>query len=151
MKQLSLLFAAALIAVLASCATKTPVRTQYSLAGSPLMSARALTASLNAHMATPEFVARTRLSEPLRLERGVPPLYPDEARRQRLEGTVIMQITVTESGDIKSATVKSAAHDILGQATRLAVSEWKFSAPQRNGQPTTIQMELPLVFRLARG
>lgn len=148
MKRIVTLSAVALIVVLTSCATENAVRTQYSLAGAPLMSARALTNSLNAHMATPDFMAKTKLSAPLRLERGVPPLYPNDARKQGIEGTVIVQIALTESGDIKRATIKSASHDILGQATKLAVSEWKFSAPMRNGQATPIQVELPLVFRL---
>lgn len=148
MKRIATLFAAALTIMLASCATEKSVRTQYSLAGAPLMSARALANSLNRHMASPDFMAKTRLSEPLRLERGVPPLYPNDARKQRMEGTVIVQIALAESGDIKSATIKSASHDILGQATKLAVSEWKFSPPRRNGTPTSLLIELPLVFRL---
>jgi TonB family protein len=152
MKNIFRWFVITSVIALTSCATESPVRTtKYILAGAPLMSARALTTTLNAHMATPAFMAKTRLSEPLRLERGVPPLYPNEARKRGLDGTVVMQIALSETGEIKTATVKSASHDILGQATRLAVSEWKFTAPLRNGQPTALQIELPLTFRLKSG
>jgi TonB family protein len=137
----------ALLILIASCASDKRSRTSYSMAGSPLMSARQMTNTVNAHLASPGMMANMKLDQPLRLERGVPPLYPNEARKRGIQGPVVVQMTISETGDTKRVIVKNAAHDILEQATMLAVSEWKFSRPMRDGKATETNIELPIRFR----
>jgi TonB family protein len=57
-------------------------------------------------------------------------------------------MTISEKGDTKRVIAKSAAHAILEQATMLAVSEWKFSRPMRDGKATEMNIELPIWFSL---
>jgi TonB family protein len=54
------------------------------------------------------------------------PEYPDLARRMRLAGTVKVEVTITASGAVKSATVVGG-HPVLAQAAVDAVKRWKFS------------------------
>jgi len=62
-----------------------------------------------------------------------PPSYPSELMRARVEGLVVLQIVIDESGSVESATVLlSTGSKALGEHTRAHVlKHWKFP-PGRN-------------------
>ncbi len=75
----------------------------------------------------------------------VRPVYPSEARRMHLEGTVILEAIVTEEGLIENLKLVSG-HPILAQAAMDAVSKWRYSPYLLNGKPTQKQTRITVSF-----
>ncbi len=58
----------------------------------------------------------------------VPPVYPELARRLRVEGTVSVRATIRPDGTVADTRVESG-HAMLAEAAQRAVQQWRF-APQ---------------------
>jgi len=79
----------------------------------------------------------------------VPPTYPTEARKKKVEGWVKVEMTVTESGSVTDVRVREAKPPgIFDQAALAAVAQWKFrpymedGKPQRHRAAQTVRFEL---------
>ncbi len=73
----------------------------------------------------------------------VAPIYPDIAKRMKIEGTVSVQVTVDATGKVSDA--KSVAGNlILAPAAEDAVRRWSFEAG-----PGTAKMKVEVNFVLA--
>ena len=80
---------------------------------------------------------------------NVPPSYPPVAIRNGYEGTVLLRLHVTATGDVEQVEViRSSGHVVLDQAARQAVSTWRGQPATFLGQPTTSIETLPVRFRL---
>lgn len=68
-------------------------------------------------------------TEPLdgsrRLERSVPPEYPDIAARMKLTGTAQVRVTVKPDGAVEEVTILGG-HPLLADALARAVKHWKY-------------------------
>ncbi|HSB10766.1 MAG TPA: energy transducer TonB [Blastocatellia bacterium] len=73
----------------------------------------------------------------LRATHRVEPIYPEEARRAKVQGSVVLDVTVEESGEVSMATVVKG-HQLLQLAAVKAAKQWRFSNP--TGAPVTIQL-----------
>lgn len=67
----------------------------------------------------------------------VTPPYPAAARAANISGTVVVQITVDESGKVVSASAVSGP-GLLRQAAVQASYGWRFSPTQLSGQPVKV-------------
>ena len=79
--------------------------------------------------------------------RRVQPQYPAIAKAARASGTVTVQVTVSESGDVISA-VATGGHPLLQQAAVAAVRQWKFSPTLLSGQPVKVTGVVTVNFTL---
>jgi TonB family protein len=81
----------------------------------------------------------------------VKPRYPDSARRQGIEGTVLVKAYVTEQGRVGKVQVEqSAGHAELDQAAVEAVGRWRFEPARRGRQPVAMWVSIPVRFVLHR-
>ena len=81
----------------------------------------------------------------------VKPRYPDSARRQGIEGTVIVKAYVTEQGGVEQVQVeRSAGHVDLDRAAVEAVGRWRFQPARRGQQPIAMWVSIPVKFMLNR-
>ena len=73
------------------------------------------------------------------------PIYPAEALRERIAGTVGLEIVVDETGHVFEAKVVQPAGHGFDEAALAAVKGWAFSPARQNDQPirSTIQLALP--------
>lgn len=79
----------------------------------------------------------------------VPPLYPHAARRSGLEGTVVLEFVVTESGTVEQMRVlESRPGTVFVAAAQAAVERWRFEPAQHRGTPVPVLVSIPLEFRL---
>ena len=79
----------------------------------------------------------------------VKPRYPESARRQGVEGTVLLKIRITEQGSVEDVQVeRSAGHPDLDQSAMEAVQRWRFEPARRSGEPVAVWVQLPVVFKL---
>ncbi len=78
---------------------------------------------------------------------SVNPEYPPFARRNRVEGDVVIQADIDDAGKITKMKVLSGSVS-LQQAALDALRQWKLAPGMLNGQPTTSQMTVTIKFRL---
>ncbi len=77
----------------------------------------------------------------------VPPMYPQQAKAVRLEGTVRLKILVTAKGLVDGVDVVSG-HPLLVQAAIDSVRQWKFRPYIEYGHATPFVTELQIPFAL---
>ena len=82
------------------------------------------------------------------LSRKVPPVYPPLARQARIQGTVILNVIITKSGDIGAVRLVSG-HPVLAPAAIEAVKQWRYQPYLVNGQAEEVTTNLQINFSLA--
>lgn len=81
--------------------------------------------------------------------RNPPPDYPAAAKRDNIEGSVLLKVDVSENGNALSLAVeKSSGSSLLDNAARDAVKQWRFLPAHRNGHPIAAAVMVPVIFRL---
>jgi TonB family protein len=79
----------------------------------------------------------------------VEPEYPEAAREQKIQGTVVLEVHIAADGDVQDVQVVSG-QPVLAQAASEAVKQWKFKPQQVNGSPAEMQTKVTLNFRLPK-
>jgi TonB family protein len=109
----------------------------------------------------PENVMRALPNMPaLRLRQGgaltaanlisrVQPVYPAEARRQRVSGNVRLHAVIGRDGSIESLEVVSGDQLLLGAALD-AVRQWRYRPTTLQGEPVEIDTTIDVIFGLSR-
>ena len=84
------------------------------------------------------------------LVRKVPPSYPPLARQARIQGTVILQATISKEGSIENLQLISG-HPMLAPAAIEAVKQWKYKPYILNGEPVEVDTNITVNFTLSGG
>lgn len=99
----------------------------------------------SAHNTTPPGIAHA----PSPLASNRPPVYPEESRRRRESGTVLIHIKVDTRGAVTTAEViRSSGHDRLDQSALAAVRDWRFVPATDAGSAISCEANLPVEFFL---
>jgi protein TonB len=78
-----------------------------------------------------------------------PPEYPEDARRRRQMGTVIVRVVVLSDGLVSEAViVQSSGFDSLDDAAIVAVRSWRFVPAVVDGRPVQCEATVPVEFIL---
>ena len=85
--------------------------------------------------------------EPPQVIYQAPPVYPDMARMAEIEGVVLVQVGVDETGDVVEAEVVQGVPG-LNEAAVDAVMQWKFRPARRAGHPVRVRIVVPVRFTL---
>jgi protein TonB len=80
----------------------------------------------------------------------VPPQYPPEAGRKRIEGTVVLLAVIGTDGSVKDVRVESGPPP-LAQAAIEAVKQWRYKPYLLNGVPVEIDSRITVNFTMSRG
>jgi len=83
-----------------------------------------------------------------RLVSSVEPLYPKDALRQRIAGTVHLHVVVGRSGAIEKVEATDGPA-LLAEAALRAVQQWHFEPTLLAGQAIEAEQNVTIVFRLA--
>jgi protein TonB len=78
----------------------------------------------------------------------VPPQYPPEAGRARLEGAVVLMAVIGQDGSVKDVRVESGL-PILAQAAIDAVKQWRYKPYLIDGEPVEVDSRITINFTLA--
>jgi periplasmic protein TonB len=83
-------------------------------------------------------------------EAGNPtPAYPERARRQGIEGTVLIKISVDGDGAPTGAIIAtSSGHDLLDEEALRTVWRWRFRPAVLNGRAVPGLVVVPIIFEL---
>ena len=77
----------------------------------------------------------------------VEPVYPEEAKRQGVEGTVKLHVIVGRDGAVQSAEPISGP-TLLAKAATSAIREWHYAQTLLAGQPVETEQDIVVNFRL---
>jgi TonB family protein len=80
------------------------------------------------------------------LIRRVQPVYPQAARNQRVEGAVVLEVTIGEDGTPHDLKVISGL-PVLAQAATTAVQQWRYRPSRLNGKPVAVQKQITIIFK----
>lgn len=74
--------------------------------------------------------------------------YPEEARRDGVEGMVAVQVVVSETGEVLAPTVLVSPSPLLSEAALDAVRRVRFTPGRHGGAPVKVRLTVPITFRL---
>jgi protein TonB len=78
-----------------------------------------------------------------------PPVYPENARRIRVEGTVEVEVVIDENGKVVSAKVISGPQVLRDSAVQAALRA-KFTPTKLSGEPVKVTGKIVYNFKMAR-
>jgi len=78
----------------------------------------------------------------------VDPEYPEDARAKKIEGTVVLGLTIDHDGLPQSIQVKKSLYPSLDQSAIEAVRKWRFEPALKNGQPVSMWVNVEVYFAL---
>jgi TonB family protein len=82
------------------------------------------------------------------LLKRVNPVYPPLARQARIQGTVVLQVQISKSGDVEKLELVSG-HPMLAPAAIEAVKQWKYQTYLLNGEPVAVETTVTVNFTLS--
>jgi TonB family protein len=88
-----------------------------------------------------------RIKEPKKLV-NVPPLYPVLARQSGVQGTVILETTISRSGCVSDVTILQSVPK-LDAAAMIAVMRWRYTPTLLDGEPVPVIMTVTVNFHLS--
>jgi TonB family protein len=86
------------------------------------------------------------VSAPVPIAR-VEPVYTDEARQAKLQGSVLLQVVIDENGVPQNIFVVRALGLGLDQKAIEAVQQWRFKPSFLNGRPVSVSATIEVNFR----
>ena len=73
--------------------------------------------------------------------------YPSEARKQQVQGSVLIQVLIGKTGDVTITRVIFGDKLLVPSAVE-AVGQWKYKPYILNGQPVEVETQLTINFQL---
>jgi protein TonB len=96
----------------------------------------------------PHILSVIDLDRTPRTRSQIAPVYPFEAKRTGLAGSVNVEFTVDENGRVSDPRIVSSTDRVFEQATIAAVLKWRFEPGTREGRAVRFRMIAPVVFNL---
>jgi len=93
------------------------------------------------------FVVGGKITEPEKLS-GPNPLYPEAARRARIQGVVVLECIIGKDGTVKQVKILRGLPLGLTESANDAVKKWRFKASTLNGKPVEVLYILTVRFNL---
>lgn len=88
------------------------------------------------------------ISKPV-LDQKVDPKYPEEAKKNKIQGTVKVEAVIDKSGSVIEAKASESPDPSLAQAAIDAVRQWKFKpAVNKKGEPVQVKTTIIMNFKL---
>jgi protein TonB len=77
------------------------------------------------------------------------PVYPAQARQDRVQGTVQLQVIIDKEGHVEEVSVLEGPEPLI-QAAADAVKQWIYKPTLLNGEPVKVQTTVTVNFTLAQ-
>jgi len=77
------------------------------------------------------------------------PKYPEEAKKQRIQGTVLLDTVIGKDGSVETVSVTSGPEELRESALD-AVRTWKYKPYLLNGDPVEVRTTIHVVYSLGK-
>lgn len=81
------------------------------------------------------------------LIKRVNPIYPDDARHNRIQGTVVLRAEISKNGDITDLELLDGPIELAGSAVS-AVRQWKYRPYLFMGEPVGVITQIVVNYQL---
>jgi TonB family protein len=88
------------------------------------------------------------MMENLKLIKKVTPIYPPEAKKEAVQGKVVLDATLSKEGKVSALKVASG-HPLLIDSAVAAVKQWEYQPVLLNGNPVEVQTSIEVNYTLA--
>ena len=79
----------------------------------------------------------------------VQPVYPADAKKARIQGTVVLDAVIGKDGKVEHLSVVSG-HAELQQSALDAVRQWEYHPFLLNGDPVVVETTVNVIYTLAK-
>jgi TonB family protein len=97
---------------------------------------------------TPKIASGPGMDQPVAILSQPRPSYTQEARKKRVEGTVVLEVVLRADGSIGTVSVVSGLPNGLSEQAIAAARNVKFVPAQKNGVAVSTVVQLEYNFRL---
>jgi TonB family protein len=132
----------------AGFAADAPVRTPAAAAKSATPQAAGFTETAAAPKPVPQAPPPPRADRPVEVVYKPSPAYTDEARAQRVEGEVTLEVEFTAAGQVRVLRVVRGLGHGLDEMAQRAAEQIRFKPATSKGTPVDFRATLTIVFRL---
>lgn len=80
----------------------------------------------------------------------VNPVYPEEARKERITGVVVCETIITAEGRISDVKILRTADEIFNQPTIDALMQWRFEPATLHGKPVDVIYVVTVKYNLSK-
>ena len=88
------------------------------------------------------------MSEPKVIHK-VAPHYPEDAKKEKVQGTVILDAVIAKDGSVRETRVVKGKDDRLVKAARTAVGQWRYEPVRdKDGKPMELLFTVTIRFAL---
>jgi len=87
------------------------------------------------------------ITDPVVVEK-VNPRYPEEARKEKIMGYVIVETVINEKGMVDDIKVVESPNELLSEAAVEAIRQWTFEPALCDGRPVGVYYNLTIKFHL---
>lgn len=82
-----------------------------------------------------------------RIESQVQPKYPEQAKKKRIQGTVVLNVEIGKDGTVDDVKVASGPKE-LRQSALVAVRQWTYKPYLLDGSPVEVDTTISVVYTL---
>jgi len=79
----------------------------------------------------------------------ISPVYPEQARQSRVQGTVVLRAIIGKDGNVHGLRVVSAPSALLIGSSIAAVSQWKYKPFLIKGKPVAVETKIRVIYSLS--
>jgi TonB family protein len=85
----------------------------------------------------------------LKITKKVQPHYPASAKKQRIQGRVLLDVIIGKDGTVENIKIKKSVSSDIDQSAIDAVRQWTYEPFLLNGNPVEVQTTVSVTFSLA--
>jgi periplasmic protein TonB len=82
------------------------------------------------------------------LKERVEPIYPEAARKARMQGVVILEAIITTDGSVRDVKVLKSINPLLDASAERAVSRWVYRPATLSGRAVSVYLTVTVNFQL---
>ena len=88
------------------------------------------------------------MKEPVEIQR-VQPTYPEEARKNRVQGRVVVRAVIDEKGIVTKVEAVESPDPMLTESALEAVKKWTYKPATKKGKPVKVFLTVTVSFKLS--
>jgi TonB family protein len=131
-----LIAAACSVVALATCTSALALHTDVAA-----LSPAAETATPTRIHVKPEIMSKQKIA-------GDNPVYPQEAKAKKIQGTVVLAVTIGKDGEVEEIHVVKTPDKMLAKSALDAVHTWRWRPYLLNGNPIEVETTVNVTYNL---
>ncbi|MDH5706046.1 MAG: TonB family protein [Candidatus Aminicenantes bacterium] len=80
--------------------------------------------------------------------RRIKPIYPEKCKKEKIEGTVVLEIKIDAEGNVIDAKILKSVHPDIDKAAMEAIKKWKYKPVLKDGKPVPVVFAVTINFWL---